>query len=188
MMTAALRKAKRLAANREHVQRHVRDDCERGGEMPLRHRSAVLLTLIVVTAACSAVQSSSPSPAVQTSSPSPAEWPLRTPFPLPSGALAVSLPTLPPEAPVPSGEAWACPAVQLYPVTVIWDKSAHTVSFRGHSLSWPRGFSARELGGRLEIVDPSGAVVARDGDVLTQLGGSGGYVCAVNGTVYPPAR
>jgi hypothetical protein len=123
--------------------------------MHVRHRSAAVLALALVVAACSAA-TASPSPTIQNPSPGPVEWTLRTPFPLPSGAVAVSLPTLPPEAPLASGEAWACPAMMLSPVTVVWDKSAHTVSF-GLSLGWPRGFSAREVAGRLEIVDPSWA-------------------------------
>jgi len=52
---------------------------------------------------------------------------------------------------------------------------------------WPRGFSARLLDGRAELVAPDGSVVARDGDVLDRLVGGTDAICEVNGVGYPPA-
>ena len=66
-----------------------------------------------------------------------------------------------------------------------------------YDLVWPRGFSARLLGGRAEIVAPDGTVLAREGDQLVsgELSGSssgtqaepGFDICAVNDVYYRPA-
>jgi hypothetical protein len=42
---------------------------------------------------------------------------------------------------------------------------------------WPPGFSARLVNGRAELVTPSGEVLAREGDIITNLSG----VAADNG-------
>ena len=39
------------------------------------------------------------------------------------------------------------------------------------ALVWPRGFTARLVGGRLEVVAPDGTVVGRDGEQVSDLGG-----------------
>ncbi len=41
---------------------------------------------------------------------------------------------------------------------------------------WPNGYSARRVNGVIELLDPSGAVVARQGDHILAAGG--GYVTA----------
>jgi len=120
-------------------------------------------------------------------------WPARTPFPLPPDAAGVPLPTAAPAMPLPSGVSWACPAMLIGPVRIDWDPVSKTVSFtslatgQAVGLVWPRGFSARLLGGRLEIVTPDGAVVGRDGDQVSSLGGLPDDLCDVSGTLYPPA-
>ena len=40
---------------------------------------------------------------------------------------------------------------------------------------WPPGWSARLVGGRAELVDPEGQVIARDGDVIRGLGGGNSF-------------
>jgi hypothetical protein len=125
--------------------------------------------------------------------PSSSPWPARTPFPLPSAARVVPLATAPPASPYPPSVAWACPAALLLPVRIVWDQAAGTVGFIGVdtgetvALIWPRGFSARVVGGRLEIVAPDGSIEGRDGEVLSELGGAPDDVCNVRGTLYPPA-
>jgi hypothetical protein len=119
-------------------------------------------------------------------------WPLRTPFPLPSGATALPLATAPAAAPLESGVGWACPAMLLPAVRIARSTGSGLEFVRVDNqeplaLVWPRGFSARLVGGRVEIVSPEGTVVGRDGDVLSTLGGGPEEVCAVGGMVYPPA-
>ena len=58
---------------------------------------------------------------------------------------------------------------------------------RGNPILWPRGFSAREYRGRLELVAPDGKVVARDGDEVPNVIGLGPeLVCMVDGVQYQP--
>lgn len=111
-------------------------------------------------------------------------FPERTPFPLPSGAVAVALPTQPPAAPLPAGQEWACPGEGIRG-TLTWDAVSRTVSIGAPTFRWPRGFSARESGGHVEIVAPDGSVVAREGDVITVSGKPD--ICAVNGQIYGPS-
>ncbi len=125
----------------------------------------------------------------------PTPFPPRTPAPLPLGALGLALETDAPATPVPHAE-WACPAALLAPVRVL--RSGDTVTFRMASneadvtLIWPRGFSARLVAGRVEIVAPDGAVIAREEDLLANmLGGAGDaqgfHICSVSNRIYPPA-
>jgi hypothetical protein len=59
-------------------------------------------------------------------------------------------------------------------------------------LVWPRGFSARLLDGRAELVGRDGSVIAREGDVLDGMSGGLGatgdafHVCFVAGKGYDP--
>ena len=120
-------------------------------------------------------------------------WPARTPFPLPAGASPVPLATAPPASPLPPNVAWACPASQILPLRIIWDRATGTIRFIDVDtggvveLVWPRGFSARVVADRLEIVAPDGTVVGRDDRILSGLGGTESDVCNVKGTFYPPA-
>jgi hypothetical protein len=75
---------------------------------------------------------------------------------------------------------------------------AHSVSFTFDQWSpehtapkilWPRGFSAREYQGRLELVTPDGTVVARDGEEVPKVLGQGPEsICMIDGVQYQPAR
>jgi hypothetical protein len=57
------------------------------------------------------------------------------------------------------------------------------------AITWPAGFRARFSPG-LEILDPSGTVVARGGVVISDAGGGSGLggegfdLCSINGKTY----
>ena len=111
-----------------------------------------------------------------------------TAYPLPSGALALQLPT---QAPHPSGIG--CPLVgPPGPVLMNWDRQTETLGFAftrwgttGDTVRWPAGFSARLYLNRAELIAPDGKVVARDGDsVPGVLGADPLSICAVDGTLY----
>src|SRR5436190_1503200 len=109
----------------------------------------------------------------------------RTPAPLPSGATALTLEIAPSAASGP-GPNWACAGSTPVSVRVVREDDAavfETVTGDRMELVWPRGFSARLLDGRAEIVAPDGSVVAREGDEVASgtLGGPANDICEVNG-------
>ncbi len=147
--------------------------------MTLRQlRIAACATLIATNlAACS------------TASPTPQPAPARSPAPLPSGATALTLPTAAPEAVIPVH--WACPGNTVQPSKVV--RHGEAVVFilqttgQPIDLVWPRGFSARLLNDRAEVVAPDGTVVLREGDVFSDIISGVPDICEVKGVGYPPA-
>jgi hypothetical protein len=102
-----------------------------------------------------------------------------SPTPVPSGF--IDLPTLSGIAPAPSGLEFACAGVGFSdsvlrgsPVATdaVWleplEHPSTTLRVR-----WPAGFRAR-FSPELELLDSSGAIVAREADVLNAIGGSPG--------------
>ena len=84
---------------------------------------------------------------------------------------AIALRTQPPQ---PAGTATACMAALLSGTLVrdgvaglrVRDEQGHS-----HQVIWPNGFSARDDGGRLAVIDQSGTVVAHEGDRVSIGGG-----------------
>lgn len=113
----------------------------------------------------------------------------RPPASLPSGATALRLATASPEATIPMN--WACPGNAVTPTQVV--READTVIFVNQTtgqpidLVWPRGFSARVVDDRAEIVAPDGTVVLREGDVFSDIISGPPNICEVDGVFYPPA-
>lgn len=134
--------------------------------------------LVITLAACGAALSADPQAA-----------PPRPPAPLPSGATALTLATAPPEADIL--QHWACPGNTITPVQVVHD--GYRVIFvdqltgQPHDLVWPRGFSARLVDGRAEVVAPDGTVVLREGDIFSDVISGVPNICEVDGVYYPPA-
>jgi len=101
-----------------------------------------------------------------------------------------------PTAPTPPpGAAELCPDALFTPFTLagdptksppVWGINSFGVAFQ---ITWPSGFSAR-FSPALQIVDPSGAVVATGGVVISDAGGGGDgaddgeYLCSIGGKTY----
>jgi hypothetical protein len=72
--------------------------------------------------------------------------------------------------------SFGCALVGLSPLRV--ERNADAMVFvqtaneePARNLVWPYGWSARVLDGRAELVRPDGSVLARQGDVISNLGG-----------------
>jgi len=95
------------------------------------------------------------------------------PAALPPEATALALPTQP-WKPWPLG-GFGCPMGLVAPSRV--ERDGDVVVFSGVDvperigLIWPSGFSARLLEARAELVAPDGSVLAREGDVISNLAG-----------------
>ena len=93
------------------------------------------------------------------------------PAPLPSTAGPLVLRTQPWKFWPPSG--FGCGMAALTPIRVERDGvSMVFVNETGETrvpVVWPNGYSARLLNGRAELVQPDGSVLARDGDLISNL-------------------
>ncbi len=113
-----------------------------------------------------------------------------------SGATPVTILTEARPTPLPSGVAWGCPQARRGPLRVELSGSElvfiSTANGARESIVWPYGFSARLVDGKAELLAPDGAVIAREGEVLDDLGGGLGvsgdafHVCSLGGTTYWP--
>lgn len=99
----------------------------------------------------------------------------RKPAPIPDGATSLALRTQPPAWRLPF-VPHVCPLAGLLPVRLVRDGGslAFDVVEGGQRVSivFPYGFAGRLVSGRAELVSPEGLVLAREGDVLSELGGS----------------
>ena len=88
---------------------------------------------------------------------------------LPSGAAPLTLRTQPWRL-LPS---FGCPLALLTPIRVERDGVAMVFADEASDSRvqavWPNGYSARLLNGRAELISPDGSVLARDGDVISNL-------------------
>jgi hypothetical protein len=106
--------------------------------------------------------------------------------------------------PLPSGASYACPAtLSSLSLRVVRSGTQLVVvdATTGSPFTaiWPNGFAARLLDGNAELLASDGAVVAREGDVLTSVNGeisagesSGGagrviHITGFNGGCYTPS-
>jgi hypothetical protein len=96
------------------------------------------------------------------------------PAALPEGAVQLALRTTPPEWSVP-GLPKGCPLAEVSPVRLVREGESLVFDLAESAqrihLVFPYGFTARLAAGRGELVSPAGAVIARDGDVLSGLMG-----------------
>jgi hypothetical protein len=87
-----------------------------------------------------------------------------------------------------SGAVEVCNQALLEPLIVgrTGDRLTFTGATSGHASAviWPHGFTARVIDGKGALLDPSGTVLGREGDTLTDLGGGGGAVCSIGGRTY----
>ncbi len=157
------------------------------GRISLIAGGAIVASIALMAGVASVLPSAPGGPAA-TASPSARVTPFvePTPFPLPPGATAIALQTAPPGGPV-AGVPQTC-AMALSEAVRITRGPAGAGAVSADSgapvpLAWPRGFSARLIGGRAEIVSPGGDVIARDGDILVGLNGP--VICSVTGYVAP---
>ncbi|HEX5467176.1 MAG TPA: hypothetical protein VFW92_10935 [Candidatus Limnocylindrales bacterium] len=106
------------------------------------------------------------------------------------GASIVAVRTRPP---APSGQQILCSVALHVPFTLVGDPTADPPDWgvtradaRRFDIVWPAGFTAR-FDPDLEILDPSGAVVARAG-TISDAGGTGDdqtvWICGIGGKTY----
>lgn len=90
---------------------------------------------------------------------------------LPANAAPLVLRTQPWRIWPPSG--FSCPMAALTPIRVERDGGsmvfADEASGNRGPVVWPNGYSAWLMNGRAELVSPNGSVLARDGDVISNL-------------------
>jgi hypothetical protein len=109
---------------------------------------------------------------------------------------AAKVVTIPTEPSPPAGQVDLCPTAAFTPFTLAGDPAKSPPVWGINSfgdvfaITWPTGFTARFSPG-LQIIDPTGAVVATGGVVITGAGGggdgSGGngeYLCSIGGKTY----
>jgi hypothetical protein len=90
------------------------------------------------------------------------------------------------------GVAEVCNQALLEPLVVgrTGDWLTFTGATSGHAAAvvWPHGFTARIIDGKGALLDPSGAVIGREGDTLTDVGGGssgdGFAVCSIGSHIY----
>ncbi|HET7726961.1 MAG TPA: hypothetical protein VFK54_06485 [Candidatus Limnocylindrales bacterium] len=132
-----------------------------------------MLPLVIIASACGASLPFGPSGGIARG-----EWVWPTPAPLPPGAVPVPLETLPvPDSVEPGVSYDACPAALVGDFTIAAGRDGaapirYSLVDSGNDIRviWPAGFSARRMP-LIQIVAPDGTVVAREGEVVSGLGG-----------------